>query len=296
MQLPIDEFLESLRYDRNYSVETLRAYANDLNQFSAFLQKERGESQEDVRVDHLALRKYLATLKAGGYSKATIARKLACLRSFFNFIQRQGLIDHNPAKLLRTPRQERRLPDFLEETEVAQLLRAPNAATPAGKRDRAILETLYSTGMRVSELGGLTRRDVDVPGGIVRVFGKGGKERLAPLGSYAVSAIGEYWLVADAARPAEEGSPAFANKSGGRLSVRGVRRIVEKYARQAGIAKTVSPHTLRHSFATHMLNRGADLRSVQELLGHAHIATTQIYTHVTTGRLAEVYKKAHPRA
>ncbi len=296
MQLPIDDFLESLKYDRNYSVETLRAYASDLNQFDAFLRLESPDGNGELRVDHLALRKYLATLKAHGYTKSTIARKLACLRSFFNFTMRRGLIDHNPAKLLRTPRQERRLPDFLDETEVAALLHAPHPTSLAGRRDRAILEMLYSTGMRVSELAALTRRDVDLPAGIVRVFGKGGKERLAPLGSYAISAIEGYWTGIDDGRAIGDGIPAFANKLRGRLSVRGVRRIVEKYARTAGIAKTVSPHTLRHSFATHMLNRGADLRSVQELLGHAHIATTQIYTHVTTARLAEVYRRAHPRA
>ncbi len=295
MDLPIDTFLESLRYDRNYSPETLRAYASDLAQFDAFVIGQGGAAEER-RLDHLSLRKYLAVLKAAGYHKSTIARKLACLRSFFTYVQRQGMLDHNPAKLLRTPRQERRLPDFLDETETAALLRAPSPTSLAGRRDRAILEGLYSTGMRVSELAGLARRDVDLAQAIVHVFGKGGKERLAPLGSYAVSAIEAYWTTQDAIRPPDDGDPAFSNKLGGRLSVRGVRRIVEKYARIAGIAKTVSPHTLRHSFATHMLNHGADLRSVQELLGHAHIATTQIYTHVTTARLAEVYRRAHPRA
>lgn len=296
MDLPIDEFLEALRYDRNYSPETLRAYANDLNQFDAFLGEEAGARAEGSRVDHLILRKYLAVLKANGYSKSTVARKLACLRSFFHFVQRQGLVDHNPAKLLRTPRQERRLPDFLDEEEVATLLRGPNPATPAGRRDRAILESLYSTGMRVSELAALARRDIDLPGGVAHVIGKGNKERLAPLGSYAIAAIQSYWAVIDGDHSVPDSAPAFANKLCGRLSVRGVRRIVEKYALEAGIRKTVSPHTLRHSFATHMLNRGADLRSVQELLGHAHIATTQIYTHISTARLTEVYRKAHPRA
>jgi tyrosine recombinase XerC len=308
MDLPIDGFLESLRYDRNYSPETLRAYASDLAQFDAFLVQER--SGGEIRLDHLSLRKYLAVLKAAGYHKSTIARKLACLRSFFAYVQRRGLLDHNPAKLLRTPRQERRLPDFLDEGETAALLRAPAPTTLAGRRDRAILETLYSTGMRVSELAALTRRDVDLAQGMAHVRGKGGKERLAPLGSYALTAVEEYWSIQDercgrGAGPAGteppggrpgDGAPAFANKHGARLSVRGVRRIVEKYARRAGIAKTVSPHTLRHSFATHMLDHGADLRSVQELLGHAHIATTQIYTHVTTTRLTEVYRRTHPRA
>lgn len=292
----IDEFLEHLRVERNVSPETLRAYATDLRQFSEFL----GPEDEIVpaAIDPLILRKYLATLKEQEYSRTTIARRVASMRSFFKYLCRQGHLDKNPAAQLRLTRGSRRLPTFLDEGEIQKLLTTPDAGSFGGRRDRAILECLYSTGMRVSELGGLNVRDVDLLGEVARVRGKGRKERMAPLGKPAVDAIRDYVLVRNTAEPGAVGedSPLFLNKGGTRLTARSIRRRLLLYARQCGIEKHVSPHVLRHTFATHLLDRGADLRSVQELLGHEHITTTQIYTHVTTSRLREVYAKAHPRA
>lgn len=292
----IDEFLAHLRDERDVSPETLRAYATDLRQFAEFL----GPDEEIVpaAIDSLILRKYLATLKEKEYSRTTIARRVASLRSFFKFLCRQGHAEKNPTSHLRLTRGNRRLPTFLDESEIQRLLTTPDAATFGGRRDRAILECLYSTGMRVSELVGLNVRDVDLLGEVARVRGKGRKERMAPLGKPAVDAIRDYVLLRPSAVPAatDEDTPLFLNKGGTRLTARSIRRRLLLYAQQCGIAKHVSPHVLRHTFATHLLDRGADLRSVQELLGHEHITTTQIYTHVTTSRLREVYAKAHPRA
>jgi len=280
----VDGFLEHLRR-RNVSPETLRAYASDLAGMGEILSR-----PDPASLDPLTLRRFLARLRDDDYRKSSIARKLACARSLCRFLHRAGVLADNPGRALRTPRLERRLPGCMTEPEVEAFLAGPEGDSKAARRDRAILETLYSTGCRISELAGLRRGDVDREAGVVRLRGKGRKERLAVLGAPALGAVrasAECWPQSDA---------VFANRNGRPLSVRGVRRVVEKWARRAGIMKRVTPHTFRHSFATHMLDRGADLRSVQELLGHANLATTQIYTQVTTAKMKEIYGKAHPRA
>ncbi len=279
-----DDFLRDLRLARNASPHTLRAYDGDLRRFVGFLGSD--EPIEAGRVDVQILRRYLARLAEANYGRRSTARALACLRSFYDWLVRLGRLDSNPVKLMRTPKLEKRLPNFLEEREVERLI-----AAAAAWRDRALLETIYSGGLRVSEAVGLDLRDLSLEGGTAHVHGKGGKERLSCLGTPAVQAI-ERWL----SERGLEAGPLFLNRGGTRLDVRSVRRILDHAKAAAGIEKHVSPHTLRHSFATHMLNRGADLRSVQELLGHSNLATTQIYTHVTTQRLKEVYDRAHPRA
>lgn len=246
-------------------------------------------------VDYIAIRKFLAHLKEKGYSKSTISRKLACLRSFFKFLTRENIIANNPAVGIATPKREKKLPSFLEIQEIENLLDATAGASLSSKRDKALLETLYSSGIRVSELVGLNVEDTDVLGGVLRIRGKGKKERMVPIGRKAQEAIREY-LEKRGNDYGKAGGALFFNKNSTRLTDRSVRRILIKYARKASLHKDVSPHTLRHSFATHLLDRGADLRSVQELLGHESLSTTQIYTHVTTKRLKEVYEKVHPRA
>jgi len=280
----VDSFLEHLRR-RNVSPETTRAYASDLAGMAEALSR-----PDPATLDPIALRRFLAKLRDDGFQKSSIARKLACARSLCRHLHLLGVLAENPGRALRTPRLERRLPKALSEAEVEAFLTGPKGHSKAALRDRAILETFYSTGCRIAELASLSRSEVDLGSGVVRLRGKGRKERLAVLGGPALAAVRkaiEAWPGSDA---------VFANKSGKRLSVRGARRVVEKYAGRAGIGKRVTPHTFRHSFATHMLDRGADLRSVQELLGHANIQTTQIYTQVTTARMKEVYGKAHPRA
>ena len=253
---------------------------------------------DPTTVSMMQLRHYLAHLRQSGAARATIARKVASLRSFYRFLIREGVVSDNPAVNLTVPRLEKRLPVFLDEGEVGRLLEAPDRGEPAGRRDRAILEMLYSTGMRIGELAAVSLEDVDLIGEVAKAKGKGRKERLVPLGRPAIEALRDYLEVRGviAQRRRTNRRALFVNKAGGRLSDRGIRRIFHKYARRVGLPDRVSPHTLRHSFATHMLNRGADLRSVQELLGHASIASTQIYAHVTTEQLKKVYNKAHPRA
>jgi integrase/recombinase XerC len=241
-------------------------------------------------------------LHESGYAKSTVARRLASLRSFYRFGQRDGWAKHNPARPLRNPRRQRTLPHFLSTDEIGKLLAAPAANSPNGLRDRAILETMYSAGLRVSELVGLRDEDYDEPAGVLRVRGKGKKERLSPIGSFAARAI-ERWLavrkVAGAVRAGTRyggETPLFVNKFGNRLTTRSIARMLEKHLKLAGLDLRTTPHTLRHSFATHLLDRGADIRSVQELLGHKSLVTTQIYTHLSTANLRAVYEKAHPRA
>ncbi len=298
----VDEFLAYLENERNFSGHTVRSYAADLAQFAAFLAgADNGDTDPAVLSDRIRqatpvdLRRYLAEMRRADYQRATIARKLATLRSFYKFLARQGHVEANPVKTIRTPRQEKRLPKFLEPEEVERLLAAPQGDDLLTLRDKAILEVLYSTGMRVSELVGLDLKDVDPIGEVVRVRGKGKRERLAPLGSYALEALDRY-LAARAGAEVHDEKALFVNRHGRRLSARSVRRKLAKYLKVAGLDPAVSPHTLRHSFATHMLERGADLRAVQELLGHRSLSTTQVYTHVTAGRLKEVYEAAHPRA
>lgn len=286
----IDKFINYLKIEKNASGHTIVNYSIDLRDFAAFLGEASAES-----VNYLFLRKYLAHMKEKNYSKRTIARKLASLRSFFKFLYREGYIKTNPSSGISTPKLDKKLPLFLDMDEVSRLIEAPDEKDLAGLRDRAIMETLYSTGMRVGELMNMGMNDIDFIGGVIKVFGKGRKERLAPIGDKALGAIRNYLGKRGDAKLNDK-KAVFLNKDGGRLTDRSVRRIIDKYIKRVSVREGISPHTLRHSFATHLLNRGADLRSVQELLGHMNLSTTQIYTHVTTQRLKEVYDKAHPRA
>ncbi len=315
----ITKFLEHLSGQRNFSAHTVRSYRIDLVQFCRFL-----ISPEAIRPDDQAefdeakagtlsrrllsvaaadVRAFLAALMGSGYSRSSIARKLASLRSLYRYLVRTGRIAASPAAVVRAPKQLKKLPGCLDEAQVEALLSAP-AADPATEenslrrmlaaRDRAMLETIYSSGLRVSELVGLNIEDLDPAEGTLRIRGKGRVERISPLGSVAAEAIEEYLRLREKVFPVD--GAMFVNKLGGRISDRSVRRKLDKYIRRAGLAGQVSPHTLRHSFATHMLDRGADLRSVQELLGHKSISTTQIYTHLTTAGLKAAYNKAHPMA
>jgi integrase/recombinase XerC len=302
MQRHIDKFINYLKVEKNASGHTIINYAIDLKSFSAFL------GEKDIGgIDHLALRRYLADMRSRNYSKRTIARKLASLRSFFKFLYREGYIKTNPITAISTPKLDKKLPKFLDVEKMVKLIQTPDEHSAAGLRDRAILETLYSTGIRVSELVGIDLDDVDFISGVIKVLGKGSKERIVPIGEPALAAIRKY--INNRVKPVRrspkgegggQGSrvkdAVFLNKSGRRLTDRSVRRIVDKYIRTCSIEEKISPHSFRHSFATHLLDRGADLRSVQELLGHMNLSTTQIYTHVTTKRLKSVYDKAHPRA
>ena len=245
------------------------------------------------------LRAYQAALQEAGYARSTISRKLASLRSFYRFAMRQGITNENPAKPLRNPRRQRKLPHVLSNAEIGKLLLAPSSLNEAGLRDRAILETMYSAGLRVSELVTLRDGDLDFDQGLIRVQGKGRKERLSPLGSYAIKAIKRYFRYRTRSSKTEalgRQSPVFVNRFGNALTTRSVGRMLEKYILETDLDTRTSPHTLRHSFATHLLDRGADIRSVQELLGHQSLATTQIYTHVSAANLRQVYEQAHPRA
>ena len=294
----IESFIEYLRVERNASDLTIKSYEEDLIALVLYFEETEGREVELSEVTTLELRRFVAELQQAGYAKSTISRKLACLRSFFRFAMREGWVEANIAKPLRNPRAGRKLPHFLSAEEIARLLESPPSTNASGVRDRAILETMYSAGLRVSELVGLSIEDIDFSAGLVRVRGKGRKERLSPLGSYAQKAIKE-WLSQREPNPKatkEHASAVFLNRFGNRLTSRSVGRMLEKYLKQCGLDQRTSPHTLRHSFATHLLDRGADIRSVQELLGHKSLITTQIYTHVSTERLREVYESAHPRA
>ena len=295
MRTAVARFLQFLAVERNASAYTVKSYREDLTALTDYLAEARGgrpPSPGDVTV--FDLRGYVAALHEAGYAKTTIARHLASLRSFFRFGQREGWAKTNPAKPLRNPRKGRSLPHFLSAADLDRLLNAPPPDEPMGLRDRAILETMYSAGLRVSEVVGLDDADVDFEAGVLRVRGKGRRERLAPVGSYALRAL-RGWLPV---RRSEKRSapPVFVNKFGRRLTTRSVARMLEKYLRLTGLDSRTTPHSLRHSFATHLLDRGADIRSVQELLGHKSLVTTQIYTHVSTAGLRAVYERAHPRA
>ena len=291
----LDGFLRQLGEARGASVHTLRAYRRDLDQLLAFLDERGIERAEDVSPRHL--RGFLLRLDERGLARSSIQRKLSAVRSLFRWLLERGRIDAHPAAGLRQARRGRRLPTCLSTEEVEALLAAPDTSRPAGQRDRALLELMYSAGTRAAETVGLDVDRLDLDGGVARVLGKGRKERLVPLGSHALTAIGSYLRDARRPRPrAEAGRALFLNLRGGRLSSRSLGRLVEKHALLAGIRRRVTPHTLRHSFATHLLDNGLDLRSVQDMLGHAHLATTQIYTHVSIERLREIYERAHPRA
>lgn len=290
MKRYIEKFKNYLTVEKNYSPHTVRNYLADLDGFS------KSSSLEDPgMVDYLTVRKYLAYLREKSISKRSVARKLSSLRTFFRFLVRDGYVKASPVAVISTPKLDRKLPFFLDEKSVLKLITAPDTNSFQGARDRAILETLYSTGIRVSELVGIDISDMDFIGGVAKVLGKGRIERLAPVGDKAIDAIREYLAYRNSKRWGDT-KALFLNKSGKRLTDRSVRRIIDRYIKDLSIKEHISPHTLRHSFATHLLNRGADLRSVQELLGHKNLSTTQIYTHVTTERLKSVYDKAHPRA
>jgi integrase/recombinase XerC len=298
MQAAIARFLRYLLVERNASPLTIKSYREDLTALSDYLTESYGHAPEPSEITPLDLRGYVAALHEAGYAKTSVSRRLASLRSFYRFAQREGLADANPAKPLRNPRPDRKLPHFLSTDEIGRLLQAPADDDPPGLRDRAILETMYSAGLRVSELVGINDSDLDLEQGLVRIRGKGRRERLSPLGSYALEAI-QHWLAVRRLSPKEHPgplAPVFVNKSGRRLTTRSVARMLEKYLRLTGLDTRTTPHTLRHSFATHLLDRGADIRSVQELLGHKSLVTTQIYTHVSTTGLREAYEHAHPRA
>ncbi|HZZ27914.1 MAG TPA: tyrosine recombinase XerC [Pirellulales bacterium] len=297
MQIAIERFLQYLRVERNASELTIKSYREDMQCLVAYL-TETGAPPDPSAITTLDLRGYVASMHESNFAKTTISRRLASMRSFFRFGQREGWATTNPAKPLRNPRKPRDLPHFLSSDDLARLLETPPANQAMGLRDRAILETLYSAGLRVSELVGVNDDDLDTAAGVVRVRGKGRKERLAPLGSFAEKAITRWVKVRkiDSTLTRQPRRPIFTNKFGRRLTTRSVGRLLEKYLKISGLDRRTTPHTLRHSFATHLLDRGADIRSVQELLGHKSLATTQIYTHVSTASLRKVYEKAHPRA
>jgi len=316
----IREFLDYLNYEKHFSAHTVKCYSADLIQYAQYISGAEPPAGQDhshdgfgssqavtavavdtntrlIQADVTVIRTYLAFLNEQKYSKATTARKLATLRSFYKFLVRRGQIESSPVSSIRTPKQEKRLPRCLDIEQINTLINSPDANTMLGARDRAIIETLYSSGLRVSELVGLNLSDVDFLGEVLHLRGKGKKERLSPIGSSALQSIQRYLTFRDAdpRKHTFDQQALFINKHGQRLSTRSVRRKLDKYLIQAGLDPNISPHTLRHSFATHMLNNGADLRMVQELLGHQSLSTTQIYTHLTTDRMKKEYDNAHPR-
>lgn len=308
MQAAVEEYLAYLRAERDASVHTLRNYRVDLEQFLAFLRERTpgGGLPEPQGVDHLAIRGFLARLAGAHLARASVARKLAALRSLFRFLARQGRVAANPAALVRAPRLHIRTARHLSVDETFQLLAAAGRAgaetpqTPVAPlllaRDRALLELCYASGLRVAELTGLNLPDLELAEGLVRVEGKGRKERIVPVGREARRALAAY-LAVRGGLPGAGGEPAlFLNHRGGRLTPRSVGRILLRYLLASGLGKKITPHGLRHSFATHLLRAGADLRAIQELLGHARLATTQRYTHVGLEQVLEVYDRAHPRA
>ena len=305
MQDYIDRFAEHLKYERNVSKHTLRNYLSDLEQFRDYLCPADANGNRrhiDVaQIDHITIREYLSGLYQDKRKKTSIARKLATLRTFFKFLCREQVLEMNPARLVSSPRLEKKLPKALSIDDVIKFVETPEADTVLGKRDRAILELLYASGMRVAELTGLNLDDVDFNHESVLVRGKGRKERVVPFGSKAKQAMQTYLavrgeLLVEAPEDLRDPMAFFLNYQGTRITTRSVGRMIDKYVREAALAGGVSPHSLRHSFATHLLSAGADLRAIQELLGHARLSTTQIYTHVSPEKLMEVYDKAHPKA
>ena len=301
----IEQFIEYLRHQKRYSLHTIRNYQIDLRQFSEFvaLREARSEGENSDAgigmIDSQVIRTYLGSLY-GQFRRSTIARKLSAVRSFFLFLERKGLTKWNPAADIATPKLEKYMPTYLLVDEVFRLLERPEREKPLGLRDLAILEVLYSCGFRVSELEALTISSIDFDERLVRVIGKGDKERIVPIGRQALQAVRNYLEATQYLRPRNvyisRDEPLFINFRGGALSGRSIGRIIKKYAIESGLTADVSPHSMRHTFATHLLDGGADLRAVQELLGHESLSTTQKYTHVSLDRLMEVYDKAHPRS
>lgn len=301
----IEQFIEYLRHQKRYSLHTIRNYQIDLRQFSEFvaLREARSEGENSDAgigmIDSQVIRTYLGSLY-GQFRRSTIARKLSAVRSFFLFLERKGLTKWNPAADIATPKLEKYMPTYLLVDEVFRLLERPEREKPLGLRDLAILEVLYSCGFRVSELEALTISSIDFDERLVRVIGKGDKERIVPIGRQALQAVRNYLEATQYLRRSNvyisRDEPLFINFRGGALSGRSIGRIIKKYAIESGLTADVSPHSMRHTFATHLLDGGADLRAVQELLGHESLSTTQKYTHVSLDRLMEVYDKAHPRS
>jgi len=301
-------FLAYLRLNRNASAHTVRAYEGDLTQWLDHVAAEAGRKARDLQPAHLdraALRRFLGVVHAQGRTRSTAARKLASARAFLRYLRREGVIDEDAGALVATPRRDVRMPAHLSEAEMSSLLDAPAGDTPLSRRDRAILELFYASGLRLSELSGLDVDDVNLSQRMVRVLGKGGKERLIPFNTSAAKAVREYMKDRAAlargpegreSRPSRPRDPLFVNYRGGRLTSRSIDRLVRRYVAMSGTRRGISPHALRHSFATHLLQRGADLRAIQELLGHARLSTTQRYTHVNAAQLLDVYRKAHRRA
>jgi integrase/recombinase XerC len=294
----LEKFERYISVEKNLSLHTQRNYISDLNQFKAFLKKEHSEISIEA-IDSKIIRSYLGSLHKKN-RKTSIARKLASLRTFFKFLIRAGILKKNAASLISTPRLEKHVPGFLSIDEIFGLLEMPDKTTLAGLRDKAIMETLYSSGLRVSELVEMDVDDLDTNLGIIKVMGKGKKERIVPIGSKAIAALNSYVTTrrktGKCPPPSTLNPPLFLNQRGGRLTTRSVARIINRYIEQCGLLKNISPHSLRHTFATHMLDAGADLRAIQELLGHASLSTTQKYTHVSIDKLMEVYDKAHPKS
>jgi integrase/recombinase XerC len=304
-------FLEHLRLNENASPHTVRAYDSDLSQYLTFLAahvKRRVSELTAADLDHLGARAFIADLSKRGNSKSSAARKLSAIRAFGRYLRREGLIEGDPAALVGTPRREKRIPKHLAVAEMTALLDAPDTSDALGRRDQAILELFYASGLRLSELVGLDLDDVNLSGRVVRVLGKGRKERIVPFNTTTGTAL-RAWLAdreslrrdktaarALPSRSRREREPLFLNYQGGRLSTRSVDKLVRRYAAASSTRMGISPHALRHSFATHLLEAGADLRAIQELLGHARLSTTQRYTHVNAAQLIETYRKAHPKA
>ena len=312
MKTHLLSFLEYLRLNRNLSAHTVRAYESDLTQYLRFLERHLDRPADRIAptdVDHYAVRAFMGELFDRGQARASSARRLAAIRSFGRYLRREQQIDREPGAMVATPKQERKVPARLELREVEQLLAGPDTTTPLGRRDRAILELFYASGLRLSELVGLDLEDVNLSSRLVRVLGKGGKERIVPFNRSTAAALrvslGDREAIVRPARDEVKAhggrrrataEPLFVNYRGGRLSTRSVDRLVRRYVAATCDRSGVSPHALRHSFATHLLERGADLRAIQELLGHVRVSTTQRYTHVTAAQLMSLYKKTHPRA
>jgi integrase/recombinase XerC len=296
----IGQFLDYLTFERNVSTNTVEAYRDDLESFVGFLCNDyftMGRDQIELRrIDHLAIRSYLAHLSRRKLSRASMARHLSALRTFFKYLVREGVVEANPARTVSSPKREKHLPMVMQASEVALLLEQPDPSTTLGLRDAAWMELLYASGLRISELVGIDIDDLELRARLVKVHGKGSKERIVPFGSKAEAALRAYLAVRGELCHDVDEQAVFVNYRGKRITTRSVRRLFDDYLRQASLRAGISPHTLRHSFATHLLNAGADLRGIQELLGHASLSTTQKYTHLNDWQLIAVYKKAHPRA